>query len=264
MKRDMQEITDRENEIKNSLDEAGKQKLKYKEHCDKMKQNIKGNREKFKKQEREFEGLIDQPKPSKEMEVVALDEESQVAESQGQLQESQQQEDSQKSQIMNSLNSEAEDARESKQKQRKLDLQSQHIKAQGYRYFWRQGDITHTFNDPEIAILARDKQEIRQEAQRIRAELEATNPNIQIIHEFRTKLNDCNAKEKVLKDCESFIQTEKEELNSLKKLRHDEFTTGFKFISSKVREMYRLITNGGDAELEIKDSLDPFSEGVLF
>ena len=51
MKRDMQEITDKENEIKNSLDEAGKQKLKYKEHCDKMKQNIKGNREKYKKQE---------------------------------------------------------------------------------------------------------------------------------------------------------------------------------------------------------------------
>ena len=39
---------------------------------------------------------------------------------------------------------------------------------------------------------------------------------------------------------------------------------GFKFISSRVKEMYRLITNGGDAELEIKDSLDPFAEGVLF
>jgi structural maintenance of chromosome 4 len=39
---------------------------------------------------------------------------------------------------------------------------------------------------------------------------------------------------------------------------------GSKFISQKVKEMYRLITNGGDAELEIKDSLDPFAEGVLF
>ena len=28
--------------------------------------------------------------------------------------------------------------------------------------------------------------------------------------------------------------------------------------------MYRHITNGGDAELEIKDSLDPFSEGILY
>lgn len=40
--------------------------------------------------------------------------------------------------------------------------------------------------------------------------------------------------------------------------------TGFKFIADHVKQMYRLITNGGDAELEIKDSLDPFSEGVLF
>ena len=39
---------------------------------------------------------------------------------------------------------------------------------------------------------------------------------------------------------------------------------GFKFIAAKVKVMYRLITNGGDAELEIKDTLDPFSEGVLF
>jgi len=53
-------------------------------------------------------------------------------------------------------------------------------------------------------------------------------------------------------------------MNSLKKNRHDEFMSGFKFISSHVRDMYRLITNGGDAELEIKDTLDPFAEGVLF
>jgi structural maintenance of chromosome 4 len=53
-------------------------------------------------------------------------------------------------------------------------------------------------------------------------------------------------------------------LNDLKKKRHDEFIEGFKFISQKVKEMYRLITNGGDAELEIKDTLDPFAEGVLY
>jgi structural maintenance of chromosome 4 len=39
---------------------------------------------------------------------------------------------------------------------------------------------------------------------------------------------------------------------------------GFNVISSKLKEMYQLITNGGDAELELLDSLDPFSEGILF
>lgn len=47
-------------------------------------------------------------------------------------------------------------------------------------------------------------------------------------------------------------------------MRHDEFMIGFKFIAEKVKDMYRLITCGGDAELEIKDTLDPFAEGVLF
>ena len=125
-------------------------------------------------------------------------------------------------------------------------------------------DISKTFNDAEIEILSRDKQDIRSDAQKIRTELEATNPNIQIIHEFKQKLEDFKSKEILLKQCENFIISRKEELNGLKKLRHDEFMTGFKFISQEVKTMYRLITNGGDAELEIKDTLDPFSEGVLF
>ena len=32
----------------------------------------------------------------------------------------------------------------------------------------------------------------------------------------------------------------------------------------KLKEMYQMITLGGDAELELVDSLDPFSEGVVF
>lgn len=54
----------------------------------------------------------------------------------------------------------------------------------------------------------------------------------------------------------------KDEHNGLKKRRHDDFMQGFNIISSKLKEMYRLITNGGDAELEALDALDPFSEGI--
>ena len=35
---------------------------------------------------------------------------------------------------------------------------------------------------------------------------------------------------------------------------------GFNVISLKLKEMYQMITLGGDAELELVDSLDPFSE----
>ena len=34
---------------------------------------------------------------------------------------------------------------------------------------------------------------------------------------------------------------------------------GFNVISLKLKEMYQMITLGGDAELELVDSLDPFS-----
>jgi structural maintenance of chromosome 4 len=54
----------------------------------------------------------------------------------------------------------------------------------------------------------------------------------------------------------------KEEYDELKKKRHYDFLAGFNIISTKLKEMYRLITNGGDAELETLDHLDPFSEGI--
>jgi len=39
---------------------------------------------------------------------------------------------------------------------------------------------------------------------------------------------------------------------------------GFGKITLKLKEMYQMITLGGDAELELVDSLDPFSEGIVF
>lgn len=49
----------------------------------------------------------------------------------------------------------------------------------------------------------------------------------------------------------------------LRKQRLNEFMKGFTIISNKLKEMYQ-ITLGGDAELELVDSLDPFSEGIVF
>lgn len=48
----------------------------------------------------------------------------------------------------------------------------------------------------------------------------------------------------------------------LRKRRQTEFQSGFNLISSKLKEMYQLITLGGDAELEMVDSYDPFAEGI--
>ena len=50
------------------------------------------------------------------------------------------------------------------------------------------------------------------------------------------------------------------EHEEVRKRRLDEFMAGFNCISLRLKEMYQMITLGGDAELELVDSLDPFSE----
>lgn len=50
----------------------------------------------------------------------------------------------------------------------------------------------------------------------------------------------------------------------LRKQRLDTFMAGFSVITMKLKEMYQMITLGGDAELELVDRLNPFSEGIVF
>lgn len=50
----------------------------------------------------------------------------------------------------------------------------------------------------------------------------------------------------------------------MRKQRLDMFMKGFGTINEYLKEMYQMITLGGDAELELVDSLDPFSEGIVF
>jgi structural maintenance of chromosome 4 len=50
----------------------------------------------------------------------------------------------------------------------------------------------------------------------------------------------------------------------LRRKRLEMFMEGFGQITLKLKEMYQMITLGGDAELELVDSLDPFSEGIVF
>lgn len=84
-------------------------------------------------------------------------------------------------------------------------------------------------------------------------------------------------------DLESTTQARdqaKQRLEDLNKQRLEEFMWGFHIISAKLKEMYQvgaapessrrpltvsqMITLGGNAELELVDSLDPFSEGIIF
>lgn len=56
----------------------------------------------------------------------------------------------------------------------------------------------------------------------------------------------------------------REAFEQLRKQRLNEFMAGFNVITNKLKENYQMLTLGGDAELELVDSLDPFSEGIMF
>ncbi|XP_074324922.1 structural maintenance of chromosomes protein 4 [Apium graveolens] len=98
----------------------------------------------------------------------------------------------------------------------------------------------------------------------LEGQLKEMNPNLESIAEYRKKASLYNER---VEDLNSITQQRddiREQYDELRKKRLDEFMAGYNTISLKLKEMYQMITLGGDAELELVDSLDPFSEGVVF
>ncbi|XP_059610951.1 structural maintenance of chromosomes protein 4 [Phlebotomus argentipes] len=94
--------------------------------------------------------------------------------------------------------------------------------------------------------------------------LRNSKPNLSVIEEYNKKrevyLQRVMALEEVTKRRNDFQAL----YDDVKKKRHTEFMQGFTIIARKLKQMYQMITLGGDAELEIVDSMDPFSEGIMF
>ena len=89
-------------------------------------------------------------------------------------------------------------------------------------------------------------------------------PNVEILELYKKKRGEYTMKEQQLRNVEERLAEKRQTHDSLRQKRCDEFKSGFQLIADHVKQIYRLITNGGDAELETIDQLDPFSEGVMF
>ncbi|XP_015583967.1 structural maintenance of chromosomes protein 4 [Ricinus communis] len=98
----------------------------------------------------------------------------------------------------------------------------------------------------------------------LEAQLKEMNPNLESISEYRGKVSLYNGRVEELNTVTQQRDDIKKQHDEWRKKRLDEFMAGFNTISLKLKEMYQMITLGGDAELELVDSLDPFSEGVVF
>lgn len=105
---------------------------------------------------------------------------------------------------------------------------------------------------------------LQKEIENLEKELKKMKPNMSAIEEYKKK--QCIYLERVqqLNEITEKRDTFKSQYEEIRTQRLHEFKDGFITIARKLKEMYRMITMGGDAELEFIDSMDPFSEGVTF
>lgn len=119
-----------------------------------------------------------------------------------------------------------------------------------------------TYTDEELA--SKRSEDTQYDVTSIEEELSVEKPNLGAIDEYNLKRGVYLERIKVLEDVTVKRNEMREAFDSVKKKRFVEFTEGFQIISRKLKEMYQMITLGGDAELELVDSMDPFTEGIVF
>ncbi|PNS21888.1 hypothetical protein CAC42_486 [Sphaceloma murrayae] len=95
---------------------------------------------------------------------------------------------------------------------------------------------------------------------------ESTNQAVElsVLADYRRRVAEHASRTADLNEALTARDTAKKRLDDLRRLRLEGFMEGFSAISLRLKEMYQMITMGGNAELELVDSLDPFSEGILF
>jgi len=89
-------------------------------------------------------------------------------------------------------------------------------------------------------------------------------PNMQIIADYQEKDALYIRRAADLEEVTLTRNKMRDIFETARRRRVQEFLHGFSLITTKLKEMYQMITLGGDAELELIDSLDPFSEGIVF
>lgn len=116
----------------------------------------------------------------------------------------------------------------------------------------------------DLKLSARDQKQLSMEAAVLESELSKLSPNIGAIAEYQSKDAEYKSQVNELDELTANRDNARKQCDSLRKMRLDEFMAGFSVITLKLKELYQMITLGGDAELELVDSLDPFSEGIVF
>lgn len=119
-----------------------------------------------------------------------------------------------------------------------------------------------TYTKDELAEM--NKESIKAVIAALEEKTQNASVDLGVIEEYRRRANEHESRSADLKTALESRDSIKARLDGLRSARLTEFMEGFGIISLRLKEMYQMITMGGNAELELVDSLDPFSEGIMF
>ncbi|KAI9676908.1 MAG: hypothetical protein M1817_006747 [Caeruleum heppii] len=119
-----------------------------------------------------------------------------------------------------------------------------------------------TYTKDELADM--DKDTLKGEIAILEEKTQNVSVELGVLGEYRRRVEEHASRSADLDTAVTTRDTVKRRCDELRQLRLSGFMTGFSTISLRLKEMYQMITMGGNAELELVDSLDPFAEGILF
>ncbi|ROW02482.1 hypothetical protein VMCG_06087 [Cytospora schulzeri] len=109
-----------------------------------------------------------------------------------------------------------------------------------------------------------NKETLKGEIAALEEKTQNVNVDLGVLAEYRRRVEEHASRSSDLQTAVTQRDSAKKRCDELRRLRLEGFMEGFSQISLRLKEMYQMITMGGNAELELVDSLDPFSEGILF
>ncbi|KAH9980780.1 RecF/RecN/SMC protein [Russula compacta] len=107
----------------------------------------------------------------------------------------------------------------------------------------------HIYSAAELSRL--NQRELLADVQLLDEQLKKSKPNMAVLKEYQRREEEFLRRAKDLDETTALRDAEKQKYDSLRKQRLDEFMAGFSTISLKLKEMYQMITLGGNAELEL-------------
>lgn len=124
------------------------------------------------------------------------------------------------------------------------------------------GSVIEKYDEEQL--LNFDQDVVEEDISNIENYMNNVKIDIEVLKEYGSKKKEFETRRFDLNEAVEKRDEIKKYCEDLKRKRLDEFMEGFNTISLSLKEMYQMITMGGNAELELVDSLDPFSEGILF